>query len=101
MYRIRRIWVGGRIYLSDQRLFFCPGVLVRRRYGVLRLALAEIAGVEVLGRRIAIAAVGDGGLKPRLRVTTRAGEQHAFTMQAFSRRAGELRALLAESTEGR
>jgi hypothetical protein len=94
MYRVRRSWVGGRIYLSDQRLFFCPGVLVRKRYGVLRIPLGEIAGVDVLGRRFAFAAISDGGLRPRLRITTSSGEEHSFSMQRFRKRSGELEALL-------
>lgn len=93
-YRVRRIWVGGRVYVSDRRLFFCPGVLSRGRYGVLRIPLGEVAGVEVLGRTFSPAAVSEGALRRRLRVTTTTGEQHAFSMQGFDRRAGELRTLL-------
>lgn len=94
MYRIGRSWIGGRLYLTDQRLFFCPGVLVRKRYGVLRVQLAEITGAEVLGRRFAVAAISDGGLRPRLRVTTSSGDEHSFSMQRFRKRAGELQSLL-------
>ena len=97
MYRVRRIWVGGRLYLSDQRLFFCPGVLTRKRYGVLRVQLSEIKDAEVLGRRIAFAAIADGALRPRLRVTTRSGDAHSFSMQRFRQRAGELESLLQAS----
>lgn len=94
MHRVGRSWFGGRLYVSDQRLFFCPGVLVRRRHGVLRISLAEIAGVEVAKRRLAVSAIAEGGLRPRLRIVTAAGEQHAFAMQRFNRRVGELQSLL-------
>jgi hypothetical protein len=94
MHRVRRTWFGGRIYLSDQRFFFCPGVLVRRRQGVLRIPLSEIADVEVVNRKFSIASVGEGGLRPRLRITTAAGDEHSFAMQAFRRRAAELQGLL-------
>ena len=94
MHHAGRTWVGGRIYVSDRRLYFCPGVLVRRRHGVLRLPLAAIAEVDTLGRRISIGALGDGGLKPRLQVITAAGERHAFTMRSLNRRTEQLRALL-------
>ena len=97
MHRVRRTWFGGRIYLSDQRFFFCPGVLVRGRQGVLRIPLSEIADVAVLNRKFSVAAVGQGGLRPRLRITTAAGEEHAFAMQAFRRRARELQSLLPAS----
>jgi hypothetical protein len=97
MYRVRRSWVGGRVYLSDQRLFFCPGVLVRKRYGVLRVPLGEIADVDVLGRTFAFAAISAGGLRPRLQVTTSSGHRHLFSMQRFRRRAGELQQLLRTS----
>jgi hypothetical protein len=95
LFRVRRSWVGGRIYLSGERLFFCPGVVVRRRYGVLRVPLSEVTGVEVSARRIALSAVTEGGLKPRLKITTSSGEEHFFTMQRFGKRAAELQELLA------
>jgi hypothetical protein len=97
MHRVRRSWFGGRIYLSDQRFFFCPGVLVRGRQGVLRIPLSEIADVDVLSRKFSIASLGEGGLRPRLRITTAAGEEHSFAMQGFRKRAGELQALLPGS----
>jgi hypothetical protein len=101
MFRIGRSWVGGRIYLSGERLFFCPGVVVRRRYGVLRVPLSEVTGVEVSARRFALNAVAEGGLKPRLKVVTKGGEEHFFTMQRFHKRAGELQELLADKRSGR
>lgn len=101
MYHVGRSWMGGRIYVSDQRLFFCPGVLGRRAHGVLRLALADIARVDVLARNIALGAVADGGLKPRLQVVTASGEAHALTLQRFARRAPELQALLLAGGSGR
>ena len=94
MRRVRRMWVGGRIYVSDERFFFCPGVLVRRRYGVLRIPLAEIASFDVFDRKLSLESVATGGLKPRVQLTTTAGDQHAFTMQAFERHVGELQPLL-------
>ncbi len=97
MYRVRRSWVGGRIYLSDQRFFFCPGVLSRRRYGVLRVPLAEVVGVAVLDRTFSLGSVAEGALRRRLQISTTSGERHAFSMQAFDRRAGELQALLASN----
>jgi hypothetical protein len=97
MHRVRRTWFGGRIYLSDQRFFFCPGVLVRRRQGVLRIPLSEIADIDVLSRKFSMASVSTGGLRPRLRITTAEGEEHSFAMQAFRRRAGELQTLLTGS----
>ena len=97
MHRVGRGWFGGRIYLSDQRLFFCPGILLRGRHGVLRVPLAEISDARVVGRKLALASISDGGLRPRLRITTSAGEQHDFSMQRFARRAGELQSLLASS----
>lgn len=97
MHRVGRSWFGGRIYLSDQRLFFCPGVLLRGRHGVLRVPLAEISDASVVGRKFALASVSDGGLRPRMRITTAAGEQHEFSMQRFAKRAGELQGLLASS----
>lgn len=100
LHRTGRVWLGGRIYLSDRRLFFCPGVVSRGRHGVLRVPLSEVAGVEVLGRRLSLESVAEGALRPRLRVTTSAGEQHAFAMQAFARRAAELQALLPPSGPG-
>ena len=93
-HRVRRSWVGGRIYLSDQRLFFCPGLLVRGRYGVLRLPLSEIAGMDVAARKLAVGSIASGGLRPRLVVTTAGGEEHLFSMQALDRRVRELRAIL-------
>jgi hypothetical protein len=100
-YRIRRSWVGGRIYLSDRRLFFCPGVLSRGRYGVLRLPLSEVARVEVAARKFALGSVAEGGLRRRLIVTSVAGEDRAFSMQAFEKRVGELQALLAADASDR
>jgi hypothetical protein len=97
MHRVRRSWVGGRIYVSDQRLFFCPGVLVRKRYGVLRVPLSEIADVGVIGRTFAFASIGEGGLRPRLLVATSSGDRHSFSMQRFHRRTGELQRLLQAS----
>jgi hypothetical protein len=94
MRRAGRAWVGGRIYVSDQRLFFCPGVLVRRRYGVLRVPLAEIARVDRVSRRLALGAVAEGGLKPHVQITTDDGHTHALTMQRFAKRAAELEAVL-------
>lgn len=86
--------MGGRIYLSDQRLFFCPGVLVRGRHGVLRVPLSEIVGFEVAARKLAVASIASGGLRPRLVVTTAGGEVHQFSMQALHRRVRELQAIL-------
>lgn len=83
------------MYLSDQRLFFCPGVLARGRYGVLRLPLPEVASVGVVPRKLALGSLAEGGLRPRLRVTTTPGEEHAFSMQGLSKRVAELQALLA------
>jgi hypothetical protein len=97
MHRVRRSWVGGRIYLSDQRLFFCPGVLVRGRHGVLRVPLSEVAGVAVLERKLAIASIGPGALRPRLCVSTAGGDEHAFSMQRFRTGAAELQSLLQTS----
>jgi hypothetical protein len=97
MHRVRRSWVGGKLYLSDQRLFFCPGVLVRKRYGVLRVPLDQIKDVELLSRRFTVASIAPGGLRPRLQVTTRAGDEHSFSMQRFRKRAGELEPLLRAS----
>ena len=97
MHRVRRSWVGGRIYVSDQRLFFCPGVLVRGRYGVLRVPLSEIASVDALERKFAVASISPGALRPRLRVVTIAGEEYVFSMQRFRKRAGELQRLLQSS----
>jgi hypothetical protein len=97
MHRVRRTWVGGRIYLSDQRLFFCPGVLARGRYGILRVPLAEIASVDVLERKFAVASISSGALRPRLRVSTTGGDEHGFSMQRFRKRAAELRSLLQAS----
>jgi hypothetical protein len=97
MHRVRRSWMGGRIYLSDQRLFFCPGVLVRRRHGVLRLPLSEIASVDVLERKFAVASISPGALRPRLSISTTAGDEHAFSMQRFRTRAAELQKLLQAS----
>lgn len=94
MRHVGRTWVGGRIYVSDRRLFFCPGVLTRRRYGVLRVPLAEIARVDLLARSISRGALAEGGLKPRLRITTTSGGVHALTLQRFDKRAVELQALL-------
>jgi hypothetical protein len=101
MFRVGRSWVGGRIYLSGERLFFCPGVVVRRRYGVLRVPLSEVTDVEVIDRRLALNAVAEGGLKPRLKVATRGGDEHFFTMQRFHKRAGELQELLSAESSGR
>jgi hypothetical protein len=101
MFRIGRSWVGGRIYLSDERFFFCPGVVVRGRYGVLRVPLGAVADVEVIARRVALNAVMEGGLKPRLRVATKAGDEHFFTMQRFNKRAAELQQLLSGEASGR
>jgi hypothetical protein len=94
LYRVRRVWVGGRIYVSDRRLFFCPGVVSRRRYGVLRVPLSEVAGLEVIARRLAVSALAEGGLRPRVRVSTVAGADHDFTMQAFRRHSRALQGLL-------
>lgn len=94
MHRVGHGWFGGRIYLSDQRLFFCPGVLLRGRHGVLRVPLAELRAADVLGRKFALASIRDGGLRPRVRITTSAGEQHDFSMQRFGKRAGELQSML-------
>jgi hypothetical protein len=94
MRRVGRTWFGGRLYLSDQRLFFCPGALMRGRHGVLRIELGEIASVERVGRRFAISVIAVGGLRPSLRLLTSAGEQHTFAMQRFNKRAGELLPLL-------
>ena len=97
MHRVGRGWFGGRIYLSDQRLFFCPGVLLRGRHGVLRVPLAEIRDTDVVGRKLALASISDGGLRPRLRITTSAGEQYDFSMQRFGKRASELQGLLGSA----
>lgn len=95
MHHVGRTWVGGRLYVSDRRLLFCPGLLLRRRQGVLRVALAEIGLVEKLEREVSLGALSGGGLKPRVLITTRAGERHAFTMQRFGKLADELLSLLA------
>lgn len=100
MHHVGRTWVGGRLYVSDQRLLFCPGLLVRRRYGVLRLELAAIRRVELLDRRIGMASLAGGALKPRIEVSDAAGERHAFTTQRFAQRAAELEELLNGSAPG-
>jgi hypothetical protein len=95
LYLIGRTWIGGRIYVSDRRLLFCPGVLVRRRYGVLRVPLAEVAHVDRLERKVALGAIADGGLKPRLRITTHTGDVHMLTPQRFGKHVEELQSLLS------
>ena len=92
-HRVRRTWVGGRVYVSDRRLFFCPGVLSRRRYGVLRVPLTAIADVQVVGRDTHVTT---GGLRRRVIIKTDAGDEHAFSLPRFPKRSRELRALLAD-----
>ena len=70
-------------------------MLVRRRYGVLRVPLSEIARVDRLDRRIALGAIADGALKPRLRIATHAGEVHMLTPQRFGRHIDELQSMLS------
>ena len=90
-HREERAWVGGRIYVSDRRLFFCPGVLSRGRHETLRVVLSTITAVEVLGRDCGVLT---GGLRRRVRVTTTGGERHDFSLPRFARRARELEAAL-------
>lgn len=97
-HRVRRTWVGGRIYVSDARLFFCPGVLSRGRYETVRLPLAAIVAVEVLRRSGSVSA---GGLRRRLRIRTGSGEEHTFSLPGFNRRAPKLQALISEGGSGR
>jgi hypothetical protein len=94
-HRVGRTWVGGRVYVSDRRLFFCPGVLSRRRYGILRVPLTSIADVRVVGRNTKVTA---GGLRRRVIITTGAGDEHAFSLPRFPKRSRELQALLAGRT---
>ncbi len=92
-HRVRRTWVGGRVYVSDRRLFFCPGVLSRRRYGILRVPLTSIADVRVVGRDTKVTS---GGLRRRVIINTNAGDEHAFSLPRFPKRSRELQALLAD-----
>jgi hypothetical protein len=48
----------------------------------------------MLARSIGRGALAEGGLKPRLRITTTSGEVRALTLQRFGKRAAELQALL-------
>lgn len=95
-----RSWIGGRIYVTDQRLFFYPGLLMRRRHGVLAVARAEIRQVDLVSRNLGVGALADGGLKPHLKVSTASGETHALTLQRFSRLGAELQALLSGAGSG-
>jgi hypothetical protein len=93
LHRVRRTWVGGRVYVSDRRLFFCPGVLSRRRYETVRIPLRSIAALEVARRGTQVMS---GGLRRRVIVKTTAGDQYAFSLLRFRKRSAELQALLAE-----
>lgn len=92
-HRVRRTWVGGRVYVSDRRFFFCAGVLSRGRHATVRIPLSSIAGVDVRGRD---SRVTRGGLRRRVIITTSAGDEHALSLPRFARRARELQALLAD-----
>ncbi len=93
MRRVGRTWVGGRVYVSDRRFFFCPGVLSRGRYGTVRVPLSAIATVERRGRD---SLVTRGGLRRRVVITTSTGDEHAFSLPRFAKRARELQALLKD-----
>src|ERR1700761_4351495 len=92
-HRSGRTWVGGRVYVSDRRFFFCPGVLSRGRYETVRVPLSSIAGVELRGRD---GRISTGGLRRRVVVRTDAGDEHMISLPNFRRRAPELQALLAD-----
>jgi hypothetical protein len=92
-HRVRRTWVGGRVYVSDRRFFFCPGVLSRRRYGVLRVPLTSIADVQLAGYNTHVTT---GGLRRRVIIKTDAGDEHGFSLPRFAKRSRELQALLAD-----
>lgn len=92
-HRERRTWIGGRVYVSDRRLFFCPGVLSRGRHETVRVPLSSITDVELARRNGQVSA---GGLRRRVLVRTTAGDQYAFSLPRFRKRAGELQRLLAD-----
>lgn len=90
-HRVERGWVGGRIYLTDARFIFCPGVASRRRFETLRLPIAAIAQIDVRGPALTLS---DGGPRRRMTLTTATGDRHTFSMPGFSRRMAELQALM-------
>lgn len=90
-HRVGRGWVGGRIYLTDARFIFCPGVASRRRFETLRLPFAAITHIDVRGPALTLS---DGGPRRRMKLTTAAGDEHTFSMPGFGRRIAELQALM-------
>jgi hypothetical protein len=93
MRRVGRTWVGGRVYVSDRRFFFCPGVFARSRHETVRVPLSSISSVELLGRDSGVMA---GGLRRRVVIKTTAGDERVFTLPRFAKRARELQAALKD-----
>ena len=74
--------VGGKLFLTDQRILFCPhridGLLAGKQWSVETGDVAEV-GVEPKGS--GKASKFGGGLRDRLRIRTRDGSEDLFVVK--------------------
>jgi hypothetical protein len=91
IFRAPRTGVGGRLFVTDRRVVWCPGYFSRRQYEAVRIPFSTIAGIDVLGRT---RAVSEGGLRRRVRVRLTNGEERLFTMPRPDERAALFQSLV-------
>jgi len=87
--------ISGRVYLTNQRLLFCPNRLDHslgsRNWAV---DLQEIAGVDRHPRGGDVMSILGGGGRDRLRVTLRSGPSELFIVNDLDQTIQRLRAAL-------
>jgi hypothetical protein len=87
--RVGRLTVGGHLSLEGGELAFEPHAANLPRTPRLTIPLAEIEGIDVLGRSVAEALAG--GLRKRVRICLRDGSEEVFVVGRPERMATRLR----------
>ena len=84
--------VGGKLVATNRRLLFTPNVVDAKLGG--RAWAVPLDQVEALGTRPPTFHPFNGGLRTRLRVTTRDGGEHLFVVSSPKQVAEHLRRLV-------